>query len=541
MLKLIKSHLLPLTIIAILILFLTRNIWGTRAWIETHDGIFHVIRLESFVAALRSGQFPVRWAGNLDNGYGLPIFNYVYPLPYYLVAPLNYFGISSKWCIKILGIFVYTLGAYGFYALGARTQKKVGILAAAIFLTTPYILVNLFVRGALGELMALAIFPWTLYFAPIKNTHSVMSNYLQILTLSCMLMSHNFLGFILLPIWFFFCLFQGAIFSKLLRSLLGSLALAAFFLFPMVFERDLVYSGVSKNYTYNFADHFIYPHQIVYSPWGIGHSVVSDQDGFSLEVGIPHLILLLSALVIMLRSQLRYRYLYLATFICIFILMMPFSIYIWKIILPLQILQFPWRLLGIIGVLIPTLYTILTFSKKELLLVWASIFVAFVFAYQYTIPFYYQSNEQFAVQLYIHRDKTTTSSRLELLPKWASTSERYLPADHVRIESGNATITIIEQKPSKIVFKSSTSAPNTKYHLSRNYFPSWVIKTDTNTFIYPSPTEDGEMIFQGIEGEHVYTLMYRSTTLQLIGNITTLITFCWLTLNSLLQIKSRHD
>ncbi len=58
----------------------------------THDGEYHVIRFYEFDKVLRDGNLYPRWAPDLNNGYGVPLFNYVYPLP-------NYFSslAPNKW------------------------------------------------------------------------------------------------------------------------------------------------------------------------------------------------------------------------------------------------------------------------------------------------------------------------------------------------------------------------------------------------------------------------------------------------------------
>mgnify|MGYP001616233928 FL=1 len=49
----------------------------------THDGEYHVIRFYEFFKTLSSGVLYPRWALDLNQGMGAPIFNYVYHLPNY--------------------------------------------------------------------------------------------------------------------------------------------------------------------------------------------------------------------------------------------------------------------------------------------------------------------------------------------------------------------------------------------------------------------------------------------------------------------------
>src|SRR5581483_4214885 len=60
----------------------------------THDGEYHVIRFYEFYKVINSGDWYPRWAPDLNFGYGVPLFNYVYPFPNYVASFLHIFHIS---------------------------------------------------------------------------------------------------------------------------------------------------------------------------------------------------------------------------------------------------------------------------------------------------------------------------------------------------------------------------------------------------------------------------------------------------------------
>ncbi|MBI5019227.1 hypothetical protein HZB58_03065 [Candidatus Gottesmanbacteria bacterium] len=43
------------------------------------DGEWMIIRLSAFYQSLADGQFPVRYLGRLNNSYGYPVANFLYP------------------------------------------------------------------------------------------------------------------------------------------------------------------------------------------------------------------------------------------------------------------------------------------------------------------------------------------------------------------------------------------------------------------------------------------------------------------------------
>src|SRR5262249_59646287 len=58
------------------------------------------------------------------------------------------------------------LGAAGAFRLGAAlANRRFGLFAAALFLLTPYLFVDLYVRGDLSEALGLLLGPWVLGFA----------------------------------------------------------------------------------------------------------------------------------------------------------------------------------------------------------------------------------------------------------------------------------------------------------------------------------------------------------------------------------------
>src|SRR3989338_1991639 len=85
----------------------------------THDGEYHVIRFFLFDEALRDGNFYPRWAAHLNNGFGVPLFNFVYPLPNYAASILHIVNISFIDSFKI-GMFAAAIIGGVFFYLWAK-------------------------------------------------------------------------------------------------------------------------------------------------------------------------------------------------------------------------------------------------------------------------------------------------------------------------------------------------------------------------------------------------------------------------------------
>src|SRR3989344_7882094 len=116
---------------------------------QMHD-FTHVARLVELDAALKAGQIPPRWAQDFGWGYGMPLFHFYGPLPYYLAEVLYLIKVPAVWAIKTVFALNYLAGFYFMY-LWAREYwgKWGGFLSGLAFIYLPYRAVQFYVRGSL--------------------------------------------------------------------------------------------------------------------------------------------------------------------------------------------------------------------------------------------------------------------------------------------------------------------------------------------------------------------------------------------------------
>lgn len=524
--KFLASHLPWLLIIVVITLFLSRNLWSTRATIETHDGIYHMVRQEVFSDAFKQGSFPVRWAGSLDNGFGLPLFNYIYPGPYYLGTPLSLLGISSKWVMKIVEMGLYLFGALGIYFLFAKHSKFFATATAIFYLSTPYLILNIFVRGALGEQMAIACMPWILLSLNDMAGKKKLLWY-HPLPYFLMFIAHNFLSFLFVPIYVIVVYFKYRdSWFLVLKNFLLSLGLAAFFVLPMILEQGYLYSVAKGDFTYTYLDHFVYPIQLLRGVWGNGFSYPGVADGVSFALGYTSLFILGLGIFTTIRKRTLDLSFWLVLSALILFFLLPFSQPIWEIVKPLQMMQFPWRLLSFTILTIPIMgfYLMIYYKKIRFLpvIILLLLYVSLRQAYHYTINFYFQNDEQLLQQLYLSRTRTTTSSRLEILPKWGSADERYIGSENIRVQHSSADISDIHISSDKLVFTADSQDSSVVFRIRRNYFPSWAARDESGTSFVTRASEDGLVDFTGREGKHTYTVYVGSTMTENLANLISL-------------------
>ena len=308
--------------------------------------------------------------------------------------------------------------------------------------------------------------------------------------------------------------------------------MAAFFVLPMILEQGYLYSVSTGNFTYNFKDHFVYPLQLIYSQWGIGHSYAGLNDGFSFALGYTNVVVLVISLLTLIYRRSREIGLYSILTLLIIFFLLPISFPVWQLITPIQIIQFPWRLLSLTTVALPILSFYLQYEYRRFR--YLTIVVAILlssslyFATRYSTPFYYQNNDQLAVQLYIHRDKTTTSSRVEVLPRWSPKEERYIGDQAIRVQSGGGAITKALITPQDIRFTATSDEVGTMYGVKRNYFPSWQARDESGKKIAVTPDDSGEILVDSEPGTHTYRVNIGSTPIEMIGNLISLLVILYL-------------
>lgn len=489
--------------------------WGLfhTGWFISHDGIFHVRRSAEMVEMLKAGYFPVRYGSSLDNNFGIPLFNYVYPGPYYLSAIVNLLtGIGLPTILKLLMFSSLIVGALGWYSY-FKERKEIAWIAGLVSLFTPYFLVNIYVRADLGESIALALLPWV-FLMQKKVLETGKINWYTPIPLFLALICHNFIGYFMLPILFLNVFLSSKHRMEGVCSLVLGIGLASLFWIPMLFERQFLLSGITGNFSFPYTDHFVALWQFFVSPWGYGYSMPGVlHDGFTFQIGFVPLLGIVLALCFSLlnlraRSQRRTLYFCLIIFFLIFC-MTSWSTALWGLFPLLKAVQFPWRLLGLVGVLAPFVVGLSLQNIKSQRSLWslAIVFLAIgIFnTYSFRAPAKYLSRAEFSEAYALWQNGTTTSFRDEIVPRWA-------PSEHTSVSP---------ETGSDFKFTKEVSDP-TVYIFPKNYFPSWKGEIDGKPMIL-SPSPDGEISFTLLPGRHVYHLYLGSTNLEDISNLLTLL------------------
>jgi hypothetical protein len=338
-----------IAILILLSLWVTRDLFRPEFFV-THDALYHVVRLDQFHKALISGQFPVRWAPDLLNGLGYPLFIVNYHLPYYLAEAFHLAGLSLFAAIK--AVFIISLAASAltsFWLFYAWTKKpSAAVLGAVFYILAPYRLANIFERGALGEAVAYAFVP--LVFLGLDRLKQNKSH-LLIFALSMLTLSHTVVLLTFAPVFLIYTLiFIKPKLKLLLISLLATFGLTAFQMFPVFFERH--YLNFDANLLTAYQGHFKNLYQLLRIP----HAGINI--GTRFQVGIAHSLIILLSIFSFARGGLARLFL-LAFFISLF-LITPASQFLWDNLPGLPMVLYPWRFLGVAAFATAALATLLS-------------------------------------------------------------------------------------------------------------------------------------------------------------------------------------
>jgi len=345
--------------IFLIILFLTwinvKSYWHA-GFPYTHDGENHLARFANYKIALREGQFPPRFAPNLLNHYGYPVFDYNYPLANILSIPFSILKINYELTFKILVISFVLFGLYGLNHWLRKLNYAVfdRVAGLLVFGFSPFLINLINYRGNIGEITSFCLFPWLLWLIEkIKEKQSTTFTYLWMIMLFVLfLLSHNISVMFGLPLIFIYTLvvFKNDYRSwKKLALVFGySLCLSLWFWLPSLAEKSFVILD-SANLTNQFTSQFVTLDQLLFSPIQFGFSSPGSIDSLSFSLGILAIFVILVFIASQVTEYFKTKKWHKnLSLLLLVLLLIIFQLQVTQVIwtsLPLvKFIQFPWRL-----------------------------------------------------------------------------------------------------------------------------------------------------------------------------------------------------
>lgn len=339
---------------------------------DAHHSLFFPIE---FHKGIQDGFWLPRWGPDFAHGYGYPMFVFYAPMVFYIWESFhatNLFGVVAS--TKAVFAVGFLLGAAGMYAYARDILgRQAGLLASLVYTYLPYHLLNVYVRAAMAEFMAMALLPWiALAFRRLVRRPSVATMAAAAGSYGALMVTHNITAVLFTPLLGMSILWElgqvgrahGGLRHWVAPTLRRVLPLAASIALGVALGTAVWLPGLTEQgdikieqwalQTYRYVDHFVEPSQLLSPEWGFGYSVPGPDDGMSFQLGIAAVGL---AILGLLQFWMRERgatlreaetmVFYAVSLLIMVGLMLPAALWLWELGPVSTLIQFPWRLLAV--------------------------------------------------------------------------------------------------------------------------------------------------------------------------------------------------
>lgn len=503
----------------------------------------HMVDVYEMIRSLSMGGFPPRFVPDFNFDLGHPYFNFYYHLPFYITTIFHYLNFSMTDSYKyMLGLSII-LAASGFYFfLKNHVGKTSAVFGTLVYILSPYFAVDLYVRGAPGEMYILALFPWAAFalYSYLKTPSSV---YLAIAAITIFLISisHNVLLPFIYPLLFFYgiaCLLTMKATLKryllIVWPFLMGLLLGSYYLLPALVEVKFI----SSYEQINIADHFPFIKQLIIPHWGYGPSIWGFLDDISFDIGTVNLVLLIISIGAFKFAKRELRILlvfFWAVFALAIVLMNVRTLFFWESIRFLRLVQFPWRMLLLTTfatsfIAAITIELISERLKKFSLLILGVIFVSLISLniWHYQPSEYKEISDERYLQLYFANQPDGS----EFSKEYLNFTEDFIPPTiwqekrplgllpKVEYATSSAALNNLDYQINGLEYNISYSTEeDNKILISKAYFPGWTAVSDGQELKTEPYSEYGIIAIPVPKGQGNIHLSFENTPVRTIANI----------------------
>lgn len=461
-------------------------------FITTDDGSWMVIRLSAFYQSLREGQFPVRFLGRLNNSYGYPVANFLYPGFLYIGSLIHFLGASYIGSIKIIFAgSVLTGGIFTFLWLRKLTSELPALIGSLSFIFGPYLLFDMYKRGSIGEVLAISVCAVILYAIEARK------NFLLGLAFFLLIISHNSIALLFILIFSFLFVLQknkqGAI------SLLFGIGMASFFWLPAFYEKNLVrFDSVLVSNPYEYF---------------VSGTLLS-------LIGFSGLIAFVWYVV---NRPEKTNLLYVGSYIITLFLATPLSQFIWQFESFAKLFQFPYRMLA--GTLLFGSYILaIMIEKIPSKFRFIVAFVLFVISAWQLKSTYESIIYTDQPEGYYATNEATTTVANEYMPVWVREITQERPTVRMGFQKGRGTIEFTKQTTQKIE-ATVISLEDSILQINSIYYPGWGVLVNNIPVPLSYDNPNGVIRFPVNKGTYTILAEFRETIPRFIADCLSIFSF----------------
>jgi len=502
------------------------SIFTTSQMPHVHDGIVHLARMSAYFKALQDFQIPVRWAGDLNYGYGMPIFNFIYHVPYILSSLFLFLGFGLVSTFKIVLALSFLLSGIFIFAFAKEFFKddKKALLIATFYQFAPFRFVELMVRGSFGEVYTYAFFPAVLFgLTMLFRKISIPNVVITAFATAFLILSHNALSLTFFGICLLFILFFAKSRKNIvlaLTSLFLGLVLSSFYWIPAILEHKYTYGDLFMKDL--FRSHFP-PIQNFFIP-NFTNINTLQTGGITTQIGFFHTIAIILATILLFAKKLdrlskKISIFSLILFITTLFLMQPTSLFLWENISFLRQFQFSWRFLGVV-VFVTSLLAISFMNIKIFKQRWTfTMLLGLVIAstvYYWKPPLGFDTIDE--RYYWNYPLNTTYFGETDVI--WSGGPATSYPKQRVEVISGKAGIKNFKKKSNLHTFL--VDAENKIQLIDHTqYFPGWRVNVDNKPvkIEFQDPNHRGEITFWVPKGEHFVKVVFGESPIRFVADL----------------------
>lgn len=516
--------ILVVPVFSIVALFLRRGYFGV-------SDDMHIAWLYEMDQLIRSFKFPPRYVPSLSYGFGYPLFNFVFPLPFYLGEIFHLLGFGLVDSVKIvfaLSLFFSFLFMYLF--LRKFSNRWLSLLGATTYLYAPYRATDVYVRGAIGESLSFVFLPLVmLSFVSLMMSNDKRSNFKWMgvgsLSVAALVLSHNITAYMFLPLSLLFPLFfsffscQFRRLWRVLAAFIGGVLVSSYFWVPAILDSKLM----KYDTVFNYFDHFPTLKQLITPYFGYGASVAGPYDGMSFFIGWPQIFMFILGFVLFLFNRKKIeplKFSLLAWSLFVFLLsifmMNHRSSFVWNLVPFIAYFQFPWRFL-----------TMVVFASSLLVVALEGIKIKNYFIFLSVLVFIFVSFGYFRPSEYLGRQDDYYINRYIPLPEaseeYKKTSEEYLrlpvitesrPNEVKSVLFGSGFMVDSYRQINSLDFSAQFTVLDEKgaaINIRRYNFPGWVVKLDGKLVKVETSKPFGQIAVFARDGKHSVEVYFQET------------------------------
>lgn len=458
----------------------------------------HIGWLYEMDRSISLGQFPPRFVPDLSFGFGYPLFNFVFPLPFYIAEMMHILGLSFVDSVKTVFLLSVPLSMYFMYKfLKEHTNDILALAGGVLYVYTPYRATDIYVRGAIGEILAF-VFPPLAGYAISKINKTNKKRYIGLLGISIagLILSHNIMAYMFAPFLILLVVFERKNILKSIYGFILGLLISLYFWLPALVESKLMKYGTGN---FNFIDHFPTLKQLVTPYFGYGASVPGPYDGMSFFLGIINILLIIAAIFLVRKVKPIIYWSLIAIIISIF-LMNYRSSFVWLHFPFLPYFQFPWRFLSLT-----------TFATSVLVIIFDKVKFGKIIGILIVVGAILLNFTDFKPHDFLGRTDAYYLNRYIPYPtassEYLETQEEYLRLPVMT----NARPSKISPNPGLDATFDVNYAKETSFDYYKYYFPGWKVWIDGKRVPVYAGKPYGQIEFTVPAGSHEVNIAFRET------------------------------